>query len=253
MSKSSAKDDDGAGASTLTRRDFLQTGTQAAGAVAVLSIPSVPGLSAAAAAPAGPPPLILGPGAVPVTLNINGKEAKVSIEPGETLVAVLRDRLGLTGTKIGCDRGACGACTVWIDGAPAGACMTLALDVAGTGGPNGLKPRAVTTIEGLAKGAALHPVQQAFIEADALQCGFCTPGMVMSCAALVERKQKQGPAALAALSADEVNEAVAGNLCRCGSYPHVVNATLRVAKGPAAAPAKPGARPAAAKPAGGPR
>lgn len=236
----------------LSRRGFLQTGTHAAGAAALLGLPTVaPVASAATAPPAGPPAAVLGPGAMPVTLLVNGKEVKVTIEPNETLASVLRERLGLTGTKIGCDRGACGACTVWLDGAPTGACLTMAMDVAGTGGPTGWKPRAVTTIEGLQKGPALHPLQQAFLAADALQCGFCTPGMVMSCAALIEQKKKQGPAALSALGEPEVREAIAGNLCRCGSYPHVISATLQLAHGQTgAAPAKP-AKPAGPAPAGG--
>ncbi|MFO0575438.1 MAG: (2Fe-2S)-binding protein [Polyangia bacterium] len=244
----------GATGDGLSRRGFLQTGTSAAGAAALLGLPTVAPAVAAAAPVAVPPPAVLGPGAVPITLLINGKETKVAVEPTETLASVLRDRMGLTGTKIGCDRGACGACTVWIDGQPTGACMTLALDVGGTGGPAGLKPRAVTTIEGLQKGAALHPVQQAFIEADALQCGFCTPGMVMSCAALLERRKQQGGGALAALTASDVCEAIAGNLCRCGSYPHVVSATLKVAQGGGApAAGKPGAGTGPAPGQGGPR
>ncbi len=223
----------------LSRRDFLQ-GTGAAGAAALAVVPrpaAAAGTPAAAAAQA--PAQILGPGAIPVTLLINGKEQKVQVEPRDTLVDVLRSKLGLTGTKIGCDRGACGACTVWVDGAPTPSCMTLALDVASVGGgPAGgraaaaaAKPPAITTIEGLAKGSALHPLQQAFIDHDALQCGFCTPGMVMSCAALVERQRIAG--SLQTLDEQKVREAIAGNLCRCGSYPHVIAATLAFAKAPA--------------------
>ena len=134
----------------------------------------------------------------------------VRAEPATTLVEVLRDHLGLTGTKIGCDRGACSACTVWLDGQPASSCMTLALDARG---------RSITTIEGLAEGDKLHPVQQAFVEHDALQCGFCTPGMVMSCAALIRpqarrrhRRRQEPP--------------ISGHLCRCGTYPNVFKAVL---------------------------
>jgi aerobic-type carbon monoxide dehydrogenase small subunit (CoxS/CutS family) len=130
-----------------------------------------------------------------------------------TLAEVLRGPLGLTGTKVACDRGACSACTVLIDGSPICSCMMLAIDVGA---------RRVTTIEGLAQGDTLHPVQQAFIEHDALQCGFCTPGMVMSCAALLERMPE--------LSADDVSAAIGGHFCRCGTYPHVVAATLAAAK-----------------------
>jgi len=161
-----------------------------------------------------------------VQLLINGKQVAARVEPRDTLAHVLREQLGLTGTKIGCDRGACGACTVWIDGAPVPSCMTLVLDVAGIGKR---PPQPVTTIEGLAsdKDQKLHPVQQAFVDHDALQCGFCTPGMVMSCAALYEQRRAAGK--LAALDEHAVREAVSGNLCRCGSYPHVIAATLAAA------------------------
>jgi carbon-monoxide dehydrogenase small subunit/xanthine dehydrogenase YagT iron-sulfur-binding subunit len=155
---------------------------------------------------------MLGPGPVAVTLSINGRTHEVQVDPAITLVEVLRDGLGMTGTKIGCDRGACSACTVWVDGEVAASCMTLALDVRG---------RNITTIEGLAKGETLHPVQQAFVEHDALQCGFCTPGMVMSCAQLVEANPN--------CSLDDVRQAVSGHLCRCGAYPNIFKATLAAA------------------------
>jgi len=155
----------------------------------------------------------VGPDAVPVTLYANGVARELRIEPRMTLAEALRGPLGLTGTKISCNRGACSACTVWLDGTPAIACMILAIEVGA---------RKVTTIEGLARGGSLHPVQQAFIEHDALQCGFCTPGMIMSCAALVER--------MPAPSADDVRAAISGHICRCGTYPHVVEATLAAAK-----------------------
>jgi xanthine dehydrogenase YagT iron-sulfur-binding subunit len=124
----------------------------------------------------------------------------------------LRLELGLTGTKVGCDRGACSACTVWLDGEVAASCMTFALDVQG---------KEVTTIEGLARGDRLHPVQAAFVEHDALQCGFCTPGMVMACAALVEHNPRP--------TLEDVKSATSGNLCRCGTYPNVFKATLAAA------------------------
>ncbi|HUL62985.1 MAG TPA: (2Fe-2S)-binding protein [Burkholderiaceae bacterium] len=153
------------------------------------------------------------PLSVQVELVVNGVARPLRVAPHATLADVLRDQLGLTGTKIGCDRGACGACTVWLDGAPVLSCMTLALDVAA---------RKVTTIEGLARGQALHPVQEAFIAHDAVQCGFCTSGMVMSCAALLERNHP--------VSVAEIKDALAGHLCRCGTYPHVVAATLAAAR-----------------------
>jgi aerobic-type carbon monoxide dehydrogenase small subunit (CoxS/CutS family) len=121
--------------------------------------------------------------------------------------------LGLTGTKVACDRGACSACTVWLDGKPIVSCMFLAIDAAG---------HRVTTIEGLARGDDLHPVQAAFIAHDALQCGFCTPGMVMSCAALLD--------SVPAPTDAEVRAAISGHLCRCGTYPHVIAATLDAAR-----------------------
>jgi xanthine dehydrogenase YagT iron-sulfur-binding subunit len=134
------------------------------------------------------------------------------VDPATTLVEALRLGLGLTGTKVGCDRGACSACTVWVDGEVAASCMTFALDVQG---------KKITTIEGLAIGDRLHPVQAAFVQHDALQCGFCTPGMVMSCAALVEHNPRP--------TLEDVKSAVSGHLCRCGTYPNVFKATLAAA------------------------
>jgi xanthine dehydrogenase YagT iron-sulfur-binding subunit len=155
----------------------------------------------------------VGPDALPVKLHINGQEHTVTIEPRYTLAQTLRDNLGLTGTKIVCDRGACSACTVWIDKVPALACMTLAVDATG---------REIVTIEGLSDGDNMHPVQAAFVKHDAMQCGFCTPGMVMSCAALLERNPNP--------SLTDVKHAVSGNLCRCGTYPKVFAATLDAAQ-----------------------
>jgi xanthine dehydrogenase YagT iron-sulfur-binding subunit len=155
----------------------------------------------------------VGPNAVPMTLRVNGVERLVTVPPHATLAEVLRGPLDLTGTKIGCDRGSCSACTVWLDGVPVASCMTLAIDVG---------DRSVTSIEGLAEGDKLHPVQAAFVEHDAVQCGFCTPGLVMSCAALLA----QNPAP----SLEDVKTATSGHLCRCGTYPHVFAATLAAAK-----------------------
>ena len=155
----------------------------------------------------------VGPGAAVITLIVNGKPCTLAVAPNTTLAEALRDRLDLTGTKIGCDRGACSACTIWLDGAPVASCMLLALDVGS---------RKVTTIEGLANGDNLHPVQSAFVAHDAIQCGFCTPGMVMSCAALVEANPNP--------TQDDVKAAIGGHFCRCGTYPHVVAATLDAAR-----------------------
>jgi xanthine dehydrogenase YagT iron-sulfur-binding subunit len=155
----------------------------------------------------------LGPAAESIELKINGRATRLTIEPRVTLLRALRDHLGLTGTKLVCDRGACGACTVHLDGKPVTSCMMLAVDARG---------HEVTTIEGLGTPAQMHPVQAAFVEADALQCGFCTPGMVMSVAAALERN----PAA----TIDEIKHATAGNICRCGTYTHVFEAALSAAK-----------------------
>jgi carbon-monoxide dehydrogenase small subunit/xanthine dehydrogenase YagT iron-sulfur-binding subunit len=149
---------------------------------------------------------------VSLQLNVNGRDVSVRADPATTLAELLRDQLGLVGTKIGCDRGACSACTVWLDGEVASSCLTFAFDARG---------RAITTIEGLARDGTLHPVQQAFVEYDAMQCGFCTPGMVMSCAALVDKN--------ADCTLEDVKSAVSGHLCRCGTYPNVFKATLAAA------------------------
>jgi carbon-monoxide dehydrogenase small subunit/xanthine dehydrogenase YagT iron-sulfur-binding subunit len=153
-----------------------------------------------------------GPDPVSLSLRVNGEVRTALADPATTLVEFLRDTLGLTGTKIGCDRGACSACTVWIDGEVAASCMTLALDV---------RDRSITTIEGLSRAGELHPVQRAFIEHDALQCGFCTPGMVMSCARLVDKNPH--------CTLDDVKTAISGHLCRCGTYPNIFKATLAAA------------------------
>jgi aerobic-type carbon monoxide dehydrogenase small subunit (CoxS/CutS family) len=165
---------------------------------------------AEAAAAAGPK--VTGPGRTPVTLTVNGSARRIEVEPRTTLADALRFEVGLTGTKVVCDRGACSACTVWLDKTPVCACMTLAVDAA---------DREITTVEGLARGDELHPVQAAFVEHDAMQCGFCTPGMVMSCAALLERNPNP--------TLDDVRTATSGNLCRCGTYPKVFEATLAAA------------------------
>jgi xanthine dehydrogenase YagT iron-sulfur-binding subunit len=154
----------------------------------------------------------IGPEVARLELDINGESVAVHVDPATTLVEVLRDSLGLTGTKVGCDRGACSACTVWVDGEVMASCMTFALDV---------RDKQIVTIEGLGEDGQLHPVQRAFIEYDALQCGFCTPGMVMSCARLIDRNPQ--------CTLDDVKQAVSGHLCRCGTYPNIFKATLAAA------------------------
>src|SRR5512139_216679 len=146
---------------------------------------------------------------VEIVLNVNKINYKVAVEPQRTLVEVLRDTLGLTGTKKSCNEGECGACTLLIDGKPAASCLVLALDAQG---------KEITTIEGLAEGEKLHPIQEAFVKYAAIQCGFCTPGMVMSAKALLDENPKP--------TATEVRKAVSGNLCRCTGYQQIVDAIL---------------------------
>ena len=142
-----------------------------------------------------------------ITLNVNGREHRLSLDPRTTLLDTLRDHLVLTGSKKGCDQGQCGACTVHVDGRRVLGCLTLAASVQG---------RAVTTIEGLAQGEQLHAMQAAFIEHDAFQCGYCTPGQIMSAVACVTEGH--------ATSDDEIREYMSGNLCRCAAYPKIVAA-----------------------------
>lgn len=189
----------------FTRRSFLRGVGIAAGGTSVLSSGLLQAIDT--------PPNTVGPGPTPITLNINGTSKQVSIEPRATLAQVLRDQLGMTGTKIVCDRGSCSGCTVWLDGTPVNSCMTFAMDVG---------DRKITTIEGLGTPDHLHPVQAAFVEHDGMQCGYCTPGMVMSCAALVERNPDP--------THKDVQQAISGNVCRCGTYPKVIEATLAAAK-----------------------
>jgi len=197
--------------SNVSRRSFLSGASATAVGNAMLDGPLV------AAKPADAQAAVLrvvGPEPALLPLHVNGSIQTLAVAPHMTLAEVLRDLIGLTGTKVACDRGACSACTVWLDGTPVASCMILAVDVAG---------RPITTIEGLAEGDKLHRVQAAFIEHDAMQCGFCTPGMVMSCAALVEHNPHP--------SSDDVKAAISGHLCRCGAYQKVVEATLAAVPG----------------------
>lgn len=148
-----------------------------------------------------------------VELTVNGDRCELAVEPQTTLVEALRRQLGLTGTKEGCGTGECGSCTVLLDGKAILSCLTLASDCAG---------RAVTTVEGLADGDGLTPVQRAFIEAGAVQCGFCTPGMVLSATALLAETPRPSPA--------EIRQALEGNLCRCTGYNKIVDAVNRAAE-----------------------
>jgi xanthine dehydrogenase YagT iron-sulfur-binding subunit len=198
--------------SVISRRSFIK-GAGAAAAVAGLA-----GVREAHAqdSPVGPGiSERLGPEAQTIELKINGGVRRLSIEPRVTLLRALRESLGLMGTKLVCDRGACGACTIHLDGSPVTSCMMLAVDARG---------HEIITIEGLGTPAKMHPVQSAFVEHDALQCGFCTPGMVMSIAAARASKPNA--------TRDDFRHATAGNICRCGTYTHVFEAAL-AATGPA--------------------
>jgi xanthine dehydrogenase YagT iron-sulfur-binding subunit len=155
---------------------------------------------------------IVGPDAVPVTLQVNGQKLKLQLEPRVTLLDALRNYSSLTGAKEGCDRAACGACTVLLDDTPIYSCQKLAIEAQGC---------EITTVEGLAKDGKLSKVQQAFIARDALQCGYCTPGFIISVTALLKKNPHP--------TADEVRHACAGNLCRCGTHPHILQAVFQAA------------------------
>ncbi len=153
-----------------------------------------------------------GPGKIELVLDINGTAQELFVEPRRTLLETLRVNAGLTGTKQVCGQGNCGACTVLLDGEPVYSCLTLAVECEG---------RAITTIEGLAANGELHPLQRAFIEHDALQCGFCTSGQIMAAAALLER--------IPSPTEQEIQEHLAGNLCRCGAYRGIIRAVQAAA------------------------
>src|ERR1700754_1470969 len=150
------------------------------------------------------PPPVAGPAAASVTWKLNGTPRAVAVEPRTSLLDALREHLRLTGTKKGCDQGTCGACTVWVDGRRVLACLTLAIAA---------EDREVTTIEGLAEGDELHPMQRAFIKHDAFQCGYCTSGQIMSAVKLIEEGNATDDEAIA--------EFMSGNICRCAAYPNI--------------------------------
>lgn len=188
----------------FSRRAFLQGG--AAGAVTTGLLPG--SLETAEAASLD----VVGPGAVPIALRVNGAARTLELEPRVTLLEALRHELEVTGAKNVCDRATCGACTVLLDGQPAYACTVLAIDAQG---------REITTVEGLGDPERLSPVQQAFVDNDAQQCGYCTPGFVVACHALLERRPDPTDA--------EIDEALSGNLCRCGTYVGIRQAVRQVA------------------------
>jgi xanthine dehydrogenase YagT iron-sulfur-binding subunit len=197
------KDDQG-----FSRRNFLKTAGVGAAATGLVGV--------GAHSEAAP---VLGPGPVPLSLKVNGAVKAVTVEPRVTLLSALRNHLDLTGAKQVCDRGGCGACTVLVDGEPVASCLMLAADAVG---------HDITTVEGLGTPEKMSPLQAAFVECDALQCGFCTPGFVVAGTALLKRMPNP--------SLDQIKDGLAGNLCRCGTYGRVFEAVQKAAKSMAAAP-----------------
>ena len=188
----------------FTRRAFLRG--SAAGAVTTGLLSG--GIDGAEAASLD----VVGPDAVPIALRVNGEARTLSLEPRVTLLEALRHELALTGAKNVCDRGTCGACTVLLDGKPAYACSVLAIDAQG---------REIITVEGLGTPEHMSPVQQAFVDNDAQQCGYCTPGFVVACHALLDRHPNP--------TAEQIDEGLGGNLCRCGTYVGIRQAVLQAA------------------------
>ena len=185
----------------VSRRGFITS--MGAGVVGTAALGARP-------AEAAPAPAIAAGETVTLALQVNGIARRVAVEPRTTLLEVLRGPLGLTGAKPACERGECGACTVLVGGEPRYACMILALEAEGA---------EVTTVEGLLDGETLGPVQQAFVEKDGFQCGFCTSGQVMAVEGLLRKRKDPTP--------DEIREGVSGNLCRCGAYAHIFEAARR--------------------------
>jgi xanthine dehydrogenase YagT iron-sulfur-binding subunit len=219
MSKPSASDHS-PGAPNLARRRFLQS---AAAAATVGAAPHVSAEEQPMAQSTPPPAAHPAPPARPVKLTVNGRPYALQLEPRVTLLDALREYAGLTGTKKGCDRGQCGACTVLVDGRRINSCLTLAVMHEG---------QSITTVEGLAEQERLSPIQRAFVEHDAFQCGYCTPGQLCSATALLEEFKAGAASAVtrdvrtrpAELTDDEIRERMSGNLCRCGAYPNIVAA-----------------------------
>jgi xanthine dehydrogenase YagT iron-sulfur-binding subunit len=194
---------------TVTRRDFLKGfGGGALGAAVVPSILTQD--KAVLQTKEGKIPLLA---SKKITLTVNGKKFSLMVEPRDTLLHVLREKLNLTGTKKTCDRGECGGCTVLLDGNPVYSCMYLAIRADG---------KSITTIEGLATNGKLHPLQQAFIEKDGYQCGFCTPGVIMTSAAYLNKNNNP--------NLEEIKQALSGNLCRCGNYFKIYEAISAASK-----------------------
>ncbi len=192
---------------SVSRRSFLKTFGTSAAVAATAQVTAV-----AAELEKVNAEKIVGPEAVSITLQVNGKPLRLQLEPRVTLLEALRNHSPLTGSKEVCDRASCGACTVLVDDKPVYACSMLAIEAQG---------KAVTTIEGLAPDGKLTPVQEAFVSEDALMCGYCTPGFVMSITALLRKNSKP--------TAEDVKHACAGNLCRCGTQPRILQAALKAA------------------------
>jgi len=197
-----SQNDDSSEGFGVSRRNFLKSTGVASIAATVVG-------GREAEAQTGP--AALGPGPVPVKLNVNGKTVDLMIEPRVTLLDALRMRADLTGNKRGCDRGACGACTMIVDGRPVYSCSTLAIEVQG---------KQIRNVDGLANGATLHPVQQAFVEKDALMCGFCTPGFIMASVALLEKNPNP--------TDEQIRKGLDGNICRCGTFNRIFEAVSSV-------------------------
>jgi xanthine dehydrogenase YagT iron-sulfur-binding subunit len=191
--------------SGVSRRDFLKISTIAA------AVPVVAGPRAVMAAGEEVP--VHGPGKVPVELNINGQTYKASLEPRVTLLDALRDACDITGAKRVCDKAECGACTVLLDNKAVYACAILAIEA---------QRRTITTVESLMEGGQLHPIQQAFVDNDASQCGFCTPGFVVACKALLDKHPDPTP--------EDLRHELSGNICRCGTYAGIRAAVAQVAR-----------------------
>ena len=202
MSESDSKE-----AFSISRRSFLKTFGTSAAVAATAQVQAV-----AAELEKVNTEKVVGPEPVAISLQVNGKPLKLTVEPRVTLLEALRNHASFTGAKEVCDRATCGACTVLIDDKPIYSCSTLAIEAQG---------KAITTVEGLAQNGSLSTVQEAFVAQDAMMCGFCTPGFVMSVTALLKKNPHP--------SAEDVKHACAGNLCRCGTQPHVMQAALKAA------------------------
>lgn len=189
---------------SVSRRDFLKS----AGLGGVATAVTAGNAGDVEAQTAGP--RLIGPGEVPITLTVNGKRLDLRLEPRVTLLDALRNRAALTGNKRVCDRGSCGACTMIVDGRTVYSCSTLAIDVQG---------KQVRTVDGLAAGDTLHPVQQAFCDVDALMCGFCTPGFVVATVALLEKYPNATP--------EQARKELDGNVCRCGTFVRILEAAMK--------------------------